>query len=91
VARVNDYSYLGKYTTKKGAKVVCLQEIVAGRLGVPHDARFDIYEEVKPGMVELLQNLQKAFVSLEIGDGDILVYQKALSQAEYVFWWLMRS
>lgn len=76
--------YLGKITVPKLEKVESIHQIITGRLKCAPDTKFDIYEEVKPGMIEFITNLQKTFAQLEIGDGDILVYQKSLSQQEYV-------
>ncbi|KAJ3194436.1 hypothetical protein HK101_002705 [Irineochytrium annulatum] len=51
------------------------------RKGLPPGTPLRLYEEIKPGMVELLKP-KLSFMAAELGDGDIICYQKDLTQQE---------
>ncbi len=57
-------------------------DIMAKR-GIDPSTPIKLYEEIKPGMIDLVKP-KSTFHQAEIGDGDILCFQKELSETEYV-------
>ncbi|KAJ3342286.1 hypothetical protein HDU93_002759 [Gonapodya sp. JEL0774] len=55
--------------------------IITERLALSKDTPLRLYEEVKPGMIDLLK-VKNTFQQSELGDGDILIAMKDLTETE---------
>ncbi|KAJ3098511.1 hypothetical protein HDU97_003967 [Phlyctochytrium planicorne] len=65
----------------KGSKVQDFIPIMTDRKGLPPGIAVKLFEEIKPGMVEVLKP-KTSFQAAELGDGDIICFQKDLTPAE---------
>lgn len=75
-------SYVCKRTIRnKNKKISMLNEFLCDLQGFPQGTPLRIYEEVKPTMIDLV-NTQITFAKAELGDGDILCFQKELNAQE---------
>ncbi|XP_015588700.1 ubiquitin carboxyl-terminal hydrolase 7 isoform X2 [Cephus cinctus] len=70
--------YCGHHYMPVTAKVQELIPILNERAGFPLDTELALYEEIKPNMVEKIENLTEALEKVleELMDGDIIVFQK---------------
>lgn len=50
--------------------------------GFPKETPLLLFEEIKPDMIDEIQ-LKQTCVGAEIGNGDIICFQKALTQEQY--------
>ena len=59
------------------------------RANLPAGTALAIYEEIKPNMLEKVEDLDKPLehVLEELMDGDILVFQKKTADANYRYGW----
>ncbi|KXS19866.1 cysteine proteinase [Gonapodya prolifera JEL478] len=65
----------------RNLKLSDITPIIAERLSLPKDTPLRLYEEVKPGMIDQLK-LKNTFSQSELGDGDILIAMKDLTDTE---------
>ncbi|ORX89747.1 ubiquitin carboxyl-terminal hydrolase 5 [Basidiobolus meristosporus CBS 931.73] len=72
---------LGKFYLGKTGKVGDVIPHLLEAKGLPSGCRIKIYEEIKPGMIEVL-NPKSTFQQAEIQDGDILCFQKEAQDKE---------
>ena len=68
---------------KKTDKVAELFPAINKIMGWASNTELKLYEEIKPTMIEPMKPKQ-SFHQAEIQDGDIVCFQKALSDKEYV-------
>ncbi|KAG2019672.1 ubiquitin carboxyl-terminal hydrolase 5 [Coprinopsis cinerea AmutBmut pab1-1] len=61
---------------------VVLAPVLQKALGWPLDEAFRVYEEIKPTMIERINNLKRTFEQSELIDGDILCIQSEISSQE---------
>ncbi|KAJ3105715.1 hypothetical protein HDU97_007692 [Phlyctochytrium planicorne] len=74
--------YAGRvYVPNKAAKIQDFVQVMLDRRGLAPGTPLKLYEEIKPGMVEVLKP-KNSFSSAELGDGDIICYQKDLTPQE---------
>lgn len=66
---------------QKQAKVGDLNKIITERMGWPAGTEVLLFEEIKPSMVEPMKPKQ-TFHQSEIQDGDIICFQKKVSESE---------
>ena len=74
--------YWGRYHVKNKTKPI--SEMVAtfhAKLKLGSSVKLRFLEEIKPGMVEAVDT-KLPYVTLELGDGDIIIIEKELSQEE---------
>ncbi|TPX38452.1 hypothetical protein SeMB42_g06732 [Synchytrium endobioticum] len=72
--------YAGKLTVRsKMMKIADLSPILCERVDLPPNTPLKLFEEVKPTMIDTLKS-KITFVQAELGDGDILCYQKELTE-----------
>ncbi|KAI9003728.1 hypothetical protein BC832DRAFT_621755 [Gaertneriomyces semiglobifer] len=70
-------NYAGNVSVDPKHQKVCdAFEFVCHRVGLPVDTPLVAYEEVKPEMIDAIPNMKLTFEGVELGDGDILVFQK---------------
>ncbi|KAI8922962.1 hypothetical protein BC831DRAFT_473479 [Entophlyctis helioformis] len=70
--------FVGTYTVRSHlARISDIVPVLLEMKGLPPSTPIQIYEEIKPGMVEILP-LQQTYVQAEIGDGDILCFQREI-------------
>jgi ubiquitin carboxyl-terminal hydrolase 7 len=74
---------IGKLYVNRSSKVSDLFADINERMRWAPGTRLKLYEEIKPGMVELM-NLKFTFMQSEIQDGDIICFQVDLAEQEYV-------
>ena len=70
--------YCGHHYLPVTATVQDLIPILNERAGYPLDTRLTLYEEIKPSMVERIENMTEPLEKVleELMDGDIIVFQK---------------
>ncbi|XP_074095534.1 ubiquitin carboxyl-terminal hydrolase 7-like isoform X1 [Cotesia typhae] len=70
--------YAGHHYMPVTAKVQELIPILNERAGFPPDTELALYEEIKPNMVEKIENMTESLEKVleELMDGDIIVFQK---------------
>ncbi|XP_034946469.1 ubiquitin carboxyl-terminal hydrolase 7 isoform X3 [Chelonus insularis] len=70
--------YAGHHYMPVNAKVLELIPILNERAGFPQDTELALYEEIKPNMVEKIENMTEPLEKVleELMDGDIIVFQK---------------
>ena len=68
---------LGSFYVQKNGKVADLIPRLLKRKGLPHDMPVQLFEEIKPMMIEEM-NIDKTFIASEIQDGDIICFQEKL-------------
>jgi ubiquitin carboxyl-terminal hydrolase 7 len=97
---VNKMRYLGHVCWPLTTEVHSLMPVVRRLLGYEESVELEIYEEIKPDMVEPVDSTQ-TLVQAELGSGDVLVLQRKLSKedaatvlnptaAQYYHWLLDR-
>lgn len=70
---------IGHFYVHRHLRVADLVAMINAHQGYPVGTALRVYEEIKPGMIELMK--QKAtFLQSEIQDGDIVCYQTELSE-----------
>lgn len=70
---------IGHFYVHRHLRVADLVTMINSHQGYPTGTALRVYEEIKPGMIELMK--QKAtFLQSEIQDGDIVCYQTELSE-----------
>ncbi|KAJ3162458.1 hypothetical protein HDU86_004940 [Geranomyces michiganensis] len=62
-------------------KIGDIVPLLLERARLPPGTPLRLYEEIKPGMIDQLKH-KATFVAAELGDGDIICYQRELSPAE---------
>jgi ubiquitin carboxyl-terminal hydrolase 7 len=67
--------YLGKLYLPRTGKVMDIHPRLCEMANLPTTSKIRVFEEVKPVMIEPL-DAKKTFKTLELQDGDILVFQK---------------
>ncbi|CAB5376644.1 unnamed protein product [Rhizophagus irregularis] len=72
---------LGHLYIQKFGKVGDITRVLCEKKEFPPDTPLKIYEEVKPNMIEEM-HLEFTFQQSEIQDGDIICFQKALTERE---------
>ncbi|CAB4475297.1 unnamed protein product [Rhizophagus irregularis] len=72
---------LGHLYIQKFGKVGDITRVLCKKKEFPPDTPLKIYEEVKPNMIEEM-HLEFTFQQSEIQDGDIICFQKALTERE---------
>ena len=72
---------IGKAYIQKTAKVADLVPIINERMWWTPGTPLKLYEEIKPGMIELMKP-RLSFSQSEIQDGDIICYQIDLPEKE---------
>jgi ubiquitin carboxyl-terminal hydrolase 7 len=75
---------LGKMWVNRGAKVSDLFTFINERMRWAPGTPLKLYEEIKPGMIELMKP-KFTFTQSEIQDGDIICFQVDLAEKEYEF------
>ncbi|KAI7864234.1 ubiquitin carboxyl-terminal hydrolase 5 [Spinellus fusiger] len=68
----------------KTNKVISIMDQLNRMLGYPVGTLLDLYEEIKPTMIEKM-DLTQTFTTAEIQDGDIIAVQKQLTNEEIEF------
>lgn len=66
---------------KKNEKVGDLGSVIINEMGWPQGSLLKLYEEIKSSMIEPMKPKQ-TFVQAEIQDGDIICFQKTLTEKE---------
>ncbi|KAI9006948.1 ubiquitin carboxyl-terminal hydrolase 5 [Hyaloraphidium curvatum] len=75
--------YAGHLTVKsKHLKIQDIIPMIQQRMKWEPDTNVRLFEEVKPEMIDPLTKLKQTFDAAEIGDGDILCFQKELTEQE---------
>lgn len=72
---------IGKAYIPKTAKVADLVPLINERMRWLPGTPLKLFEEIKPGMIELMK-LKFSFSQSEIQDGDIICFQVDLSEKE---------
>ena len=70
---------LGHFYVHRHLKVADLANMINEHMHYPTGTQLKIYEEIKPGMIELMKN-KATFLQSEIQDGDIVCFQTELSE-----------
>ncbi|KAJ3210298.1 hypothetical protein HDU67_005417 [Dinochytrium kinnereticum] len=79
---ISKIEYAGKLAIpNKSSKIQDFCHIMLDRRGLPPGTPLKLYEEIKPGMVEVLKP-KLSFQTAELGDGDIICFQKDISPQE---------
>ncbi|ORY37639.1 cysteine proteinase [Rhizoclosmatium globosum] len=74
--------YAGKvFVPNKGVKITEMLPILWNRAGLPPKTPLLLFEEVKPDMIDELK-VKQTFASAELGDGDIICFQRDMSRFE---------
>ncbi|KAJ3037767.1 hypothetical protein HDV00_001353 [Rhizophlyctis rosea] len=69
--------YAGKITMKsRSSRIGDLPALICARMQWPPNTEIRMYEEVKPTMIDKLDKLGITFQQAELGDGDIICFQK---------------
>jgi ubiquitin carboxyl-terminal hydrolase 7 len=74
---------LGKSYVQRGMKVGDLGNIIYEKMRWPANTPLKFFEEIKPGMIELMKP-KATFAQSEIQDGDIVCFQVEISEKEWV-------
>ncbi|POG66834.1 ubiquitin carboxyl-terminal hydrolase 5 [Rhizophagus irregularis DAOM 181602=DAOM 197198] len=72
---------LGHLYVQKSGKVGDITRVLCEKKNFSPDTPLKIYEEIKPNMIEEVK-LKSTFQQSEIDDGDIICFQKALTEKE---------
>jgi len=72
---------IGKVYIPKTSKVADLVPLINERMRWPPGTPLKLFEEIKPGMIEIMK-LKFSFSQSEIQDGDIICFQVDLSEKE---------
>mmetsp|Transcript_46802 Transcript_46802/g.117943 ORF Transcript_46802/g.117943 Transcript_46802/m.117943 type:complete len:1105 (-) Transcript_46802:40-3354(-) len=78
---VNKMRYLGHVCWPVTTKVASLIPVVRRMLGYDESVELEIYEEIKPEMVDKV-DVSQTLENAELGNGDVLVLQRALSDED---------
>ncbi|KAJ3409581.1 hypothetical protein HDV05_004398 [Chytridiales sp. JEL 0842] len=74
--------YVGNTVVKTPSmKIAEITSILAEKAGLPKGTSLLLFEEIKPEMVDALK-LKSSFQAAELGDGDIICFQKEISSDE---------
>jgi ubiquitin carboxyl-terminal hydrolase 7 len=73
---------LGKTYVNRNSKVSDLFPYINEQMRWPPGSPIKLYEEIKPGMIELMKP-KLTFMQSEIQDGDIICFQMEQSEKEY--------
>lgn len=70
--------YCGHHYMPVDAKVQLLVPLLNERAGFPPDTELALYEEIKPNLIERIENINEPLEKVleELMDGDIIVFQK---------------
>ena len=74
---------IGKCYAQRNAKISDLVPTINERMRWTPGTLLKLYEEIKPGMIELMKP-KLTFSQSEIQDGDVICFQVDLSEKEYV-------
>jgi len=74
---------IGKCYAQRNAKISDLVPTINERMRWTPGTPLKLYEEIKPGMIELMKP-KLTFSQSEIQDGDVICFQVDLSEKEYV-------
>jgi ubiquitin carboxyl-terminal hydrolase 7 len=72
---------IGKMYIQRSMKVGDLTGLINERLRWPRDTRLKLFEEVKPGMIELMK-MWATFAQSEIQNGGIICFQVEIPETE---------
>jgi len=72
---------IGKMYVQRGMKVADLTALINERLRWPANTPLKFFEEIKPGMIELMK-MKATFAQSEIQDGDVICFQVELPEKE---------
>ncbi|CAG8620867.1 1600_t:CDS:10 [Paraglomus brasilianum] len=72
---------LGHHYIQKFGKVGEISAVLCEKANLPPNAQLKIYEEIKPNMIEEMKP-RATFQQSEIQDGDIIVFQKVLTEKD---------
>ncbi|TFL07619.1 hypothetical protein BDV98DRAFT_558165 [Pterulicium gracile] len=72
---------IGKATVARNSKVSDLVPIINERMRWPHSTPMKLYEEIKPGMIDLMKS-KSTFAQSEIQDGDAICFQVDIPEKE---------
>ena len=72
---------IGKIYVQRGMKVADLTGLINERLRWPTNTPLKFFEEIKPGMIELMK-MKATFGQSEIQDGDVICFQVELPEKE---------
>jgi ubiquitin carboxyl-terminal hydrolase 7 len=72
---------IGKVYVQRQMKVGDLSSIICERMNWPSNTPLKFFEEIKPGMIELMKP-KATFAQSEIQDGDIICFQVEISEKE---------
>ncbi|KAJ3117728.1 hypothetical protein HDU96_005858 [Phlyctochytrium bullatum] len=79
---IQKMEYVGKMVIPhKASKIIEFIPQMLDRKGLPPNTPIKLYEEIKPGMIEQLKS-KVSFQGAELGDGDIICFQKELTPQE---------
>ncbi|KAK2853253.1 hypothetical protein FQN49_005259 [Arthroderma sp. PD_2] len=81
-AATQTLSGMGHIYVKKQSKVSELAGPILEMMNWPAGTSFSLFEEIKPSMIDQLKPKQ-TFQASEIGDGDVICFQRTQSDAEY--------
>ncbi|CAO3609348.1 unnamed protein product [Cunninghamella echinulata] len=70
---------LGHIFVKSGDKITEIRPLLIERAGLPKDSSIELYEEVKPSMIEKM-NTKQTFQAAEIQNGDIICFQSSITK-----------
>ncbi|KAI6124860.1 ICP0-binding domain of ubiquitin-specific protease 7-domain-containing protein [Pisolithus croceorrhizus] len=73
---------VGKVFVSRNSKVQDLHLIIVERMKWTPDVLLRLYEEIKPGMIELMKP-ESTFAENEIGDGDVICFQVEQEEKEF--------
>jgi len=72
---------IGKIYVQRSMKVADLTAMINERLRWPASTPLKFFEEIKPGMIELMK-MKATFGQSEIQDGDVICFQVELTEKE---------
>ncbi|EJD02278.1 cysteine proteinase [Fomitiporia mediterranea MF3/22] len=72
---------VGKCYVQRNAKVSDLHGVINEKMRWPAGTPLKLYEEIKPGMIELMK-AKMTFAQSEIQDGDVICFQVDISEKE---------
>jgi ubiquitin carboxyl-terminal hydrolase 7 len=72
---VSLFRFVGHFVVKTYSKIGDLIPQLCRAIDCPLDEKLEIYEEVKPSMINTLK-LSSTVKEEELGNGDILIFQK---------------
>ena len=77
-ATTHQIHYAGHHYALIKRPLADLVPILLQRAGLPPHTQLELYEEVKPGMIDIIEHIDKPLETIleELMDGDIICYQK---------------